>query len=194
VIRSTLEQASEIAGAEQSAPGAAAALVDLAAREPFHVLREKARKAKLEAEQRRDLCARQHAARRARSHSDELGMVHIDMELEPHVGAPIVARAEAEARRLARGAKTKEPFERYLADAYAAVLSGSGKGRAKRPELVVLVTHEIAKRGWSDVREGEVCKVPGLGPVAPEVAREIARDAFLTGVFYDGKDLRQMRR
>jgi hypothetical protein len=40
-------------------------------------------------------------------------MVHIHMELEPHIGAPIVARAEAEAQRLARKAKAegaKEPL------------------------------------------------------------------------------------
>jgi hypothetical protein len=59
---------------------------------------------------------------------------------------------------------------------------------------VVLVSHEVAKRGWKDVREGEHCKVPGVGPMAPAVAKEIAADAFLTGVLYDGKDLRHMRR
>jgi hypothetical protein len=124
-------------------------------------------------------------------------MVHLHLALEPHVGTPIVARAEAEGARLARKAKgegAKEPFERHLADAYVALLSGSGKGRARRPELVVLVSHEVAKRGWRDVRKGEVCKIPGVGPVSPEAAREIAADAFLTGVFYDGKDLRHMRR
>ena len=49
-------------------------------------------------------------------------------------------RAEAEAQRLVRKAKAedrKEPFGCQLADAYAALLSGSGKGRAKRPELVI---------------------------------------------------------
>jgi 5-methylcytosine-specific restriction endonuclease McrA len=39
-----------------------------------------------------------------------------------------------------------------------------------------------------------VCKIPGVGPVAPSVARSLAADAFLSGVFYDGKDLRHMRR
>jgi hypothetical protein len=52
---------------------------------------------------------------------------------------------------------------------------------------VVLVSHEVAKRGWKEVREGEHCKVPGVGPMAPEVAKEIAADAFLTGVLYDGR-------
>jgi 5-methylcytosine-specific restriction endonuclease McrA len=58
----------------------------------------------------------------------------------------------------------------------------------------VLVSHEIAARGWTDVKEGEVCKIPGVGPVSPAVAKRIAADAFLTGVFYDGKDLRNIRR
>jgi hypothetical protein len=193
----SLEQASEIAKAEESAPGAASELLAVAQTESFHVLRDKARKTKLEAEQHRDLGPRQHAARKASSYGDELGMVHIHMELEPHVGAPIVARAEAEAQRLARKAKAagaKEPFECHLADAYAALMSGSGKGRAKRPELVVLVSHEVARRGWNDVREGELCKIPGLGPVSPQVAKEIAQDAFLNGVFFDGVDLRQFIR
>jgi hypothetical protein len=125
-------------------------------------------------------------------------MVNVHLALEPHVGTPLVARAEAEAQRLYRKAKKNdaaEAFECHLADAYAAMLSGSGvKARSKRPELVVLVSHEVASRGWKDVRDGELCKIPGVGPVAPQVAKEIASDAFLTGVFYDGTDLRQMKR
>ncbi|HWL65344.1 MAG TPA: HNH endonuclease signature motif containing protein, partial [Actinomycetota bacterium] len=76
----------------------------------------------------------------------------------------------------------------------AALLSGAGKGRPRRPELVVLVSHEVAKRGWKDVEKAEVCKIPGIGPVSPQVAKTIAQDAFLSGVFYDGKDLRHFKR
>lgn len=194
----SLDQANEIAKAEGAAPGAAKELLRVAKREPFHILKEKARKAKLETEQRRDLASRQRAARSAWSRTDDLGMINIHLALEPHIGAPIVARAEAEAQRLARAAKKsggdKETFDRYLADGYAKLLSGAGKGRAKRPELVILVSHEVAKRGWKDVRKGEVCKIPGVGPVAPEVAKEISKDAFLNGVFFHGKDLRNFKR
>ncbi|MDQ3987470.1 MAG: hypothetical protein M3280_13355, partial [Actinomycetota bacterium] len=110
----SLDQASEIAKAEQSSPGAAAELVDVAQKESFHVLKDRARATKLEAEQHNGLAARQRAARFAHSHSDELGMVHIDLALEPHVGTPIVNRAEAEADRLNKKARAKgeaEPFE-----------------------------------------------------------------------------------
>jgi hypothetical protein len=199
----SLDQAAEIARAEEAAPGSARTLVKVAQRDAFHVLKDKARKMKLEAEQHRDLAGRQHEARRARSHVDDLGMVHIHLELEPHVGAPITARAEAEAQRIAHATKARKtddagervPFERHLADAYAHLLGGgAGRGRAKRPEFTVLVSHSVAKRGWKDVRPGEVCKIPGIGPVAPEIAREIASDAFLNGVFFDGKDLRNFKR
>ena len=194
----SFEQAAEIARAEEARPGAASELLTTANEEPFHVLKDKARKVVLEAEQHRGLAKRQRAARSSRSYSDELGMVHIHLAFQPHVGTPIVARAEAEASRLYRAAKREdrqEPFERHLADAYARMLSGSAvKGPAKRPELVVLVSHEVAKRGWKDVREGETCKIPGVGPVSPQVAKEIAQDAFLSGVFYDGKDLRHIKR
>jgi HNH endonuclease len=193
----SLDQAAEIARAEEASPGAATELLSVARTETFHVLKEKARKVALEAEQHRDLGRRQREARSGRSYSDELGMVHLHVAMEPHLGTPVVARAEADAARLAKEARKTgvvEPFERYLADAFAAMLTGGGKGRARRSELVVVVSHEVAKRGWTGVRDGEVCKIPGVGPVAPEVAKEIAEDAFLSGVFYDGTDLRQFKR
>ena len=58
----------------------------------------------------------------------------------------------------------------------------------------MLVSHEVTKRGWRDVKNDEVCKIPGVGPVSPQVAREIAADAVLSGVFYDGTDLRHFKR
>jgi 5-methylcytosine-specific restriction endonuclease McrA len=194
----SLDQAGAIARTEEVRPGSTAELLEVAREKAFHVLQERARKLALEAQQHQDLAPRQHSSRSARSYTDELGMVNISVRLEPHVGTPIAARAESEAARLCRRAKAagrREPFERDLADAYAAMLSGGqSSGRSRRAELVVLVSHEVTQRGWSDVREGEVCKIPGVGPVAPSVAKKIAQDAFLSGLFYDGKDLRLIRR
>lgn len=194
----SLDQAQEIATAEQARPGSSSELLRVASDESFQVLRDKARTIVLEAEQTRGLAERQHDARSARSYRDQLGMVNLNLVLEPHVGTPIVNRAEAEAARLYRKAKEEgryQPFERHLADAYAGLLSGGATiARSRRPELVVLVSHQIVTRGWDEVREGELCKIPGIGPLSPETARKIAGDAFLTGVFYDGKDLRQVRR
>lgn len=111
------DQAREIARAEAACPQAATSLLEEAQDGSFHVLRERARKVVLESEQHRGLGERQRAARSARSYTDELGMVDIHLRFQPHVGTPIVARAEAEAARLlkkAKGEGAKEPFERYL--------------------------------------------------------------------------------
>jgi hypothetical protein len=128
----------------------------------------------LESERNRDLGPRQHAARGARSHTDDPGMIDIHLTLEPHVGTPIVNRAETEAARLHRQARrngSPEPFERHLADAYAGMLSGAAPmARSRRPEHVVLVSHEVIARGWKDVTEGEVCKIPGTAALGARAA------------------------
>ena len=134
----SLDQAAEIASAEESAPGSARELVAVAKKSSFHVFKEEARRTELEAEQHLGLAERQHAARSSRSHADALGMVYIHLALEPHVGSPITARAEAEAQRLYRKAKVageREPFEHHLADAYGALLSGAVRAARDDPNL-----------------------------------------------------------
>ncbi|MEX2323606.1 MAG: HNH endonuclease signature motif containing protein [Acidimicrobiia bacterium] len=188
----SLDQATEIAKAETAAPGSAEALVDVARHEAFHVLKERARAAALEVD-RASLGARQRAARRASHRITDLGMIHIEADLEPHVGAPIIERIEAGARRLRAEVGQGEGWAAHLADAFAELWAG-GSGRSARPELVVVVSHGVTQRNWSGVEDGEVCAIPGVGPIDPQVAKRIAQNAFLTGVFYDGTDLRHIRR
>ena len=161
----SLDQAAEIAKAEEAKPGAAKELLSVARDEAFHVLKEKARKVALEAEQHRDLARRQREARSARSYSDELGMVHV------HSPWNLTSVRRSWRGRGRSGQTRQEGEERWRAGAVRApprrrvrrALVGNGKGRAKRPELVVLVSHEVAKSGWTDVREGEMCQIPEWG-------------------------------
>jgi len=189
----SLDQATEIAKAETDAPGCADTLVEVAQREPFHKLRHQARRARL-AHDRDNLGARQHAARRGGHRISDLGLVHVEADLEPHIGTPIVNDLEAEAKRLANRDGWNEPFEAYVADAFAAGFGTPGRSRSSKPEMVVVVSHEVAQRGWTSIEPGEVCHIPGVAPIDPQVAKEIAQEAFITGVISDGKDLRQMRR
>lgn len=191
----SLDQAAEITRAAAVAPDAVEGLVATARGKSFRALRDEARRVRLAAEPP-DLGVRQHRARRLRHWVGELGMVHLDAALEPHVGALLVERLERRARRLRQDADTTEPWERHLADALADTLSGGSGGARRRgdAEVVVLVSHEVARRGWDQVREGEHCRIPGVGPIPPQVARDIAADAFVSGVVFDGTDLREMKR
>jgi 5-methylcytosine-specific restriction endonuclease McrA len=189
----SLDQATQIAKAETAAPGCADTLIEVAREQPFHVLAHQARTAVLE-HSRDNLGARQRAARRASHHVTELGLVHVEADLEPHIGAPIITRLETEAKRLASRSESQEPWQAHLADAFAAAFDHPSTGRPSKPELVIVLSHEVAARGWTDVKPGEVCHIPGVGPIDPRVAKDIAQDAFITGVVSDGKDLGQMRR
>jgi len=193
----SLDQAEEIARTVSVAPGSIDELLTLARTQAFHVLKDRARAIRLDAMAGDELADRQHQARMVRHRITEIGMIRIEADLEPHVGTPIVNRLESQARRLARSARRDgapdEPFERHLADALPALLAGNG-GPSGRTELVVLVSHEVTQRGWHDVRDGEKCSIPGVGPIPPRTARKIAQDAFLSGLFYDGTDLRHLKR
>jgi hypothetical protein len=118
-------------------------------------------------------------------------MIHIEADLEPQIGAPIVERLDAEARHTAKS--SDQPFQRHLADAVAEALGGNGSAPSSRTDVVVLVSHGVAERGWIDVRDHEHCHIVGVGPIGPQTAKGIADDAFLSGVFFDGKDLRHIK-
>src|ERR671918_556950 len=155
----SLDQAAEITKAEQAKPGSAGELLKVAKEESFHVLRDQARRVKLEAEQHTGLGERQRQARSARSYNDDLGMVDIHLRLQPHIGTPIVNRAESEASRLYRDAKkngAQEPFERHLADAYAKMLSGTAFSSMDPPSATSNAgrkTSRSTSRGhWNSVR------------------------------------------
>ena len=191
------DQAEVIAEAEESAPGSAEDLLALARRASFQRLRDEARRRMLEAEARKHLHERQHQARYGRFSTRDLGMIRIEAELEPHLGAPLVNRWEAEARRLADAARKEgrtEPFSAHLADALVRLLEGTAGPCGGRPEVVVLVSEAVATRGWRDVRHDEVCKIPGVGPIAPQAARDLARAAFISAVTYEGTELRSIKR
>ena len=79
----SLDQAAQITKAEQAKPGSAGELLKVAKEESFHVLRDQARRVKLEAEQHTGLGERQRQARSARSYNDDLGMVDIHLRFQP---------------------------------------------------------------------------------------------------------------
>ena len=190
----SLDQATEIAKTETVAPGSVGPLLErVRGGAPVHVLRDDARRRRLQAQNPTDLARRQHEGRFLRHGITDNGNIRLEAELEPHVGTLLVNGLRDEAKKLSREAKAAEPFERYLADALPQLLDGKGTGKG-RTEMVVLVSHGVADRGWQDVRDDEHCKIPGVGPISPETARRIAQDAFLTGLFYDGEDLRNIRR
>ena len=187
----SLTQAREIVRAEQTVPGSEAGLLAVAASSGMAGLRAEARRVVLGAIDRDELHAEQHRVRSVQHWVDDLGMVAGRFRLPPGIGVRFVNRLDAETDRrwrAARRAGSTEPRDAYAADAFVALLSGGGKGKATRADVVFVCDLNAAARGHT--HGDELCHVIGAGPVAVRVVREaVAAGAFVKVAVRDGKKL-----
>jgi hypothetical protein len=137
---------------------------------------------------------RQHAARFLRTWMNGDGMLAGRFAYPPEVGARLKAVIDAQVQKRFRDheGKDHEPHEAYAADALAEFVLGDADGvaAAKGTDATVhiLIDHEALVAGR--VGEGEVCEIPGVGPVDVSWVRSLLGSAFLTAVIRKGKDIR----
>ncbi|HTT92217.1 MAG TPA: hypothetical protein VMF65_21870 [Acidimicrobiales bacterium] len=81
-------------------------------------------------------------------------------------------------------ATERETFEAYAADALVALLHGRGQGQPTPADIVYVVDLAAARRGHS--HSGEVCQDLGTGPVPVSEVAQLAEDAFIKAVLYEG--------
>jgi len=63
------------------------------------------------------------------------------------------------------------------------------RSRSKPPGAVVICRVDTSALRRGDVQAGEMCEIPGVGPVPVSVARELFGDCFLKFVITDGVDI-----
>ena len=135
--------------------------------------------------------ARHRRQRRFAMWAEADGMIGGRFRLAPEVGGQVKAVFEAAVQRIFREPKTgtdHEPLEAYAADAFAAFVLGENvKARGCDATVHVLIDHGALMRGGAV--EGEVCEIPGVGPVDVSWVRDLIGSAFLTAVIKRGKDL-----
>jgi hypothetical protein len=190
----SLAQAREIALTEGERPGSASVLLDVARRRGLQAVREEARRMRVAAVDPEELHRRQRAARSFRHWRDSEGMVCFRGALAPEDGIPFVNRLDAECDRIRRAARREgsaEPWEAQAADALVQLTAGSGKGRSRSADVVVVVDLRAWRRGRA--KEGESCHIVGGGPVPVSLAKELAVDAFLKAVVHDGVEIKSVK-
>jgi hypothetical protein len=196
----SLAQAQEITRAESETQGAERDLLPLARQSDLSQLRDHARELRQAHGDPAALRRRHFQLREFRHWQDRDGMIRFAGGLPPEAGLPFVRRIEADALQRRRAARargdTSERFEAHAADALAALgarRGGAGDG-AKRPDNaeLVLVCDLFAWRR-SHTHPGEVCHIIGGGPIPPEVAKELAGDAFIKAVLHDGVQIHTIK-
>ena len=202
-------EATEVAKAADRNASAEESLLDEAKKRDFTNLRNKAAAVSdpdPDADARRAAYAR--AKRNLRTWCDSEGLAHLQAQGAPDVIAAIWARAQGAADdrfKANAGGPERIDSRHNLFDAFAEMILAGGAGgmggaggagasrggagsspKATRPkvDLMILVDWEALKRGVA--LPGEHCQIPGIGPVAVEVARSYLGEAALKFIISDG--------
>jgi hypothetical protein len=151
-----------------------------------------ARAAVEDPKQRRE---RHHRDRTFRSWTDRDGMWAGHFRYSPEIGAQLKAAIEKQTQRIFRAHKAgtdHEANDAYAADAVAGFILDAGETpTTPRPatnvNIHVVIGHQTLQSG--ELVPGEVCEIPGVGPVDVNWVREQLGSAFLTAIITKGKDI-----
>ena len=197
-------QVKEIAGAAILQPSAEQELVDAAGMQPMSVLKLRCRRVKAAGQDQHATYEAIRRARYLRNWTDSDGSVRFDAKLTPDEGARLIAAVKTQTDRLAieaRQAGHEEPRKALAVDALVRLAcddirqSSGGASGSMRPSggsgpntmIHVRVDHDALIRGH--LEQGEICEIPGVGPIPVEVARRLAADSILSVLVTDGVDV-----
>jgi hypothetical protein len=194
-------QAQMIAEAAGANPHAERELLD-AAGQGLVPLRDACILARARAEDPGARAIRQRGLRCFRMWTDTDGMAAGQFRLTPEIGGQVKVVFDAEVQRIfraRRAGRDHEPHEAYAADAFAAFVldrdapatptraNAKPEGATANATVHIVIDHGALVRGGAV--DGEVCEIPGVGPVDVAWVREVLGSAFLTAVIKRGKDL-----
>jgi hypothetical protein len=190
-------QVDVVAAAATANPRAERELLGLARSDGVKGLKTEAARVEAAASTDQDERYRRAIGRRYLRHrrlSDVEGMIELRGPIDRT--ARVMAALEPIERAVfeeARTAETKEFPEAYAFDAIvrladdAARVTELSDGRRAPATLVVRVDKSAFDRGATV--DGEVCEIPGVGPIPVSVAQELSIDAFLKCLITDGTDV-----
>ena len=199
-------QVKEIAGAAILQPDAEQELVEAAGQQPLSMLKLRCKRVRAAGQDQRATYEAIRKGRYLRNWVEDSGAVRFDARLTPDEGARLLAAVGVETERLAAAARKAglvEPRSAVAADALVALAcrvaadAGTGERASGAPgtcrtggpvaTVHVRVDHAALIRGY--VEPGELCEIPGVGPVPVEVARRLAVDSILSVLVTDGVDV-----
>ncbi|MDE3086391.1 MAG: DUF222 domain-containing protein [Acidobacteriota bacterium] len=199
--RLSAAQAHEVARAAAHDPAAEGELLALAASGSLQELKARAGQVLAQASSAEDEQARErkiHGRRALRHYRDHDGALRIDGRFTAEAGGRLLAALQAETDALfeaARREATHEPVAAYRADALVNLVTGgaSVSPATRKPsvragtQLTVSVDATALERGH--VGPGEVCEIPGVGPVSVEKVRRLLPFADVWTVVRDSVDV-----
>jgi len=135
--------------------------------------------------------------------TDSDGVGRVEARLTPDAMGRFVAVIQSEANAIFREARKsgqRESPMAYVADALVALVTGTnisgatagsgGGARSLPPSTTMHLRVDVAALRRGNLEDGEVCEIPGVGPVPLATATNAIGDAVLKVIVTDGVDVK----
>ncbi|HEU4869104.1 MAG TPA: DUF222 domain-containing protein [Actinomycetota bacterium] len=142
---------------------------------------------------------RAHKRRYLKHWIDLDGAFRLSGSFTPEAGARIISAIEPYRQKVSdrlskRGRKGRAPSGAVLADALVEMAGHDRTAGDDKPGpramIHVRLDYEAMMRGYT--MPGEICEVPGVGPISVAEANSMLGDALVTAVVMDGTDIRNL--
>jgi hypothetical protein len=196
----SVPQVREIAAAASADPTAEADLLEMAGYLSLKGLQHRARLIKASATDESQRIAGIRKGRSIRHWLDPDGAFHLHLHTTPDSGTEVLSAVRSRANFVAQEARAaglpEESVSALEADALVALVTGDVRydtfhgltgGRRRNPTVVYHVSLEALRRG--QLEPGELCEVPGVGPVPLKVIENVVGDAMGKLVIRNGVDV-----
>ena len=186
-------QAIEITSAAALDPSSEQLLLEAAELEELKELRRECARVRAAARSESEREKYLHQHRRLNTWTDREGFFRMSGWLTPQSGAVVMASLEPFRQKVTLRSSHKETEANRLADALVAMAEHSRHlpDNAMRPGpatmIHVRVDYSALKRG--SVEKGEICEVPGVGPIPLRAAEALMSDAFIAAFLTKGEDI-----
>ena len=200
----TERQAMEVASAAAADPESEEELLEVAERDSFLELQQAAARVRAAATDEEERHRRAHRRRNFRHWVDVEGAFRFSGSLTAEAGAVLMAGLEPHRQALSRQAAESDKGRRRRRDSDAAVAAdalvemarhgaASQPGDPLRPTPAAIIhvraDHAAMERGYT--KRGEVCEVPGVGPVTVAWVQSLLPDAVVAALLVeDGEVLK----
>jgi Domain of unknown function (DUF222) len=189
------QQAREVVAGAVADPRAEQALLDVAADDSLKELRDESRRAQaVDDEEGRQRGIHQRRSLRVRVDSD--GTWCLTFRGTAFAGAKIQAALRPftdAAFKQARREDRRESLAAYAADGLAAMAEAAASGEGGVPaksNVKIIIRLDATALCRGEVGAGEVCDIPGVGPVPVSAVRDLLGEAALAVVITDGVDVK----
>ncbi len=196
----SVPQVREIAAAAAVDPSSEKDLIEAAGYLSLKGLQYRSRLVRIAASDEAERTANLRRGRFLRHWLDLEGAFHLHARLTPDNGASVLSMLRTRAAFVADEAKVAgappESQSAYEADALVALVTGDNRlatfngqvgGRVRNAMVVYHVSLEALRRGHA--QGGELCEVPGVGPVPLAVVENVVGDSMAKLVVSDGVDV-----